>query len=83
MLEPSRYGFDIKEEELYKPMHFYEVDLNRSVMDFAEFASGYGINYYTLKLYNPWIRENFLINRKKKNYSIKIPEPESIKLVNG
>jgi hypothetical protein len=81
LLEPAKYGFDIKESELYKPLDYYEINLNRSVMDFTEFASQYGINYYTLKLYNPWIRDNYLINRKKKNYSIKIPKPETIRLV--
>jgi len=81
LLEPSKYGFDIKENELYKPLEYYQVNLDRSVMDFTEFASRYNINYYTLKLYNPWIRDNYLINKKKKNYSIKIPEPETIKLV--
>jgi membrane-bound lytic murein transglycosylase D len=82
LLEPSKYGFDIGEDELYKPLEYSEINLNRSVMDFTDFASRSGINYYTLKLYNPWIRDNYLINKKNKEYLIKIPEPESIKLVN-
>ncbi len=80
--EPSKYGFDIGEDELYKPLEFSEMNLNTSVLDFADFASHQGINYYTLKLYNPWIRDNYLINKKNKEYLIKIPEPESIKIVN-
>ncbi|MGE5804438.1 MAG: lytic transglycosylase domain-containing protein [Ignavibacteria bacterium] len=80
--EPSKYGFDIGEDELYKPLEYSEMNLNTSVLDFADFASRQGINYYTLKLYNPWIRDNYLINKKHKEYLIKIPEPESIKLVN-
>ncbi|HSR18994.1 MAG TPA: lytic transglycosylase domain-containing protein [Ignavibacteriaceae bacterium] len=80
--EPSKYGFDIGEDELYKPLEYSEINLNTSVLDFADFASRQGINYYTLKLYNPWIRDNYLINKKHKEYLIKIPEPESIKLVN-
>jgi hypothetical protein len=80
--EPVKYGFDIKEEELYKPLEYSEINLSTGIMNFADFASRHGINYYTLKLYNPWIRENYLLNKKKKQYLIKIPEPESIKLVN-
>ncbi|HVO72462.1 MAG TPA: lytic transglycosylase domain-containing protein [Ignavibacteriaceae bacterium] len=79
--EPSKYGFDVKEDELYKPLEYSEISLNTGVMDFVDFASRRGINYYTLKLYNPWLRDNYLINKKQKKYLIKIPEPATIEVV--
>lgn len=75
------YGFDIVDDELYKELKYYEVTLDSSVTDFADYASSHGINYKTLKLYNPWLRDNYLSNRTGKVYRIKIPEPGSIELI--
>jgi hypothetical protein len=43
------------------------------VNDFALFAQQMGISYKTLKLYNPWLRQNSLRNKEKKTYNIKLP----------
>jgi len=77
----ENYGFDIKEEELYQPLKFFEVTLDSSVGNFADYAFAQGINYKTLKLYNPWLRDNYLSNRTRSVYKIKIPEKGSIKLI--
>jgi membrane-bound lytic murein transglycosylase D len=42
-------------------------------MDLASFAKGFGISYKDLKSYNPWLRENYLKNKERKSYEIKIP----------
>ena len=81
MRYPSEYGFNINEDNLYEPLEYYEVDLKMSVEDFADFASAYGINYYTLKLFNPWLRENYLNNNNGKSYTIKLPEEGSIEII--
>jgi hypothetical protein len=81
MQDPPKYGFNIKEEDLYESLKYYEVTLKNSVEDFADFASTYGINYYTLKLLNPWLRENFLKNKNGNAYTIKLPEEGSIEVL--
>ncbi len=81
MTHPPKYGFDIKEQDLYNQMPYKLVRISGPVDDLADFAFGYGINYKTLKLYNPWLRDNTLTNKERKVYSIKIPVEGSIKLI--
>ena len=81
MENPSAYGYDLKEEDLYKPLKFKEVELNTSVADFAEYASTIGVNYKTLKLYNPWLRDTKLKIKSGVTYKIKVPEEGSINLI--
>lgn len=81
MENPNDYGYDIKDEDLYKPLKFNEVDLNSSVTNFADYASSLGINYKTLKYYNPWLRDTKLKNKNGTSYKIKIPEEGTINLI--
>jgi len=81
MNSPKEYGFDIKEDELYQPFQTYDVQIDSSVADWADFAIKRGINYKILKLYNPWLRENYLTNRKRKTYTIKLPIEGSIEVI--
>ena len=78
---PVKYGFDIKQDDLYNKMLYKLVQVSGPVDDLADFAIGYGINYRILKLYNPWLRDNALKNKNGKVYSIKIPEEGSIKII--
>ncbi len=81
MENPAAYGYDLKEDALYKPLKFNEVILDSSVSNFADYAASLGINYKTLKLFNPWLRDTFLKNKNKKQYVIKIPKAGSINLI--
>ncbi len=81
MENPGKYGYDLKEENLYKPLKYKVVELNTSVTDFADYAATLGINYKTLKLYNPWLRDTFLKNTNGTAYKIKVPEEGSISLI--
>ena len=78
---PKKFGYDLKEEEFYTPLVFKEVQIKGPVNSFADFAISKGINYKILKMYNPWLRENYLTNTGGKAYSIKIPEVGSIKII--
>ena len=78
---PANYGFDIKEEDLYKPLEYYEVTLDSSVTSFADYSKNLGVNYFILKMYNPWLRNNKLDNKSKKTYVLKLPEKGSIELI--
>jgi len=80
-LHPNRYGYDIKPEDLYPPLKYYTVELSSPVSDFADYAANYGINYKTLKYFNPWLRDNNLTNKNKKTYILKMPEKGFIKII--
>jgi len=73
LTNPEKYGFVFETEDLYKlePTKIIEVDT--IISDIARFSKELGINYKTLKLHNPWLRENKLNNTSRKLYQIKIP----------
>ncbi|MFO7526545.1 MAG: lytic transglycosylase domain-containing protein, partial [Ignavibacteriaceae bacterium] len=79
---PQKYGFYIKDSELYQPLETYEVELPGSVTDFADWAVAREINYKILKMYNPWLRDVKLTNRSGKIYKIQMPEKGSIQIIN-
>jgi membrane-bound lytic murein transglycosylase D len=78
---PEKYGFDIKPEDKYKTLEYSEVMLDSSVADFTDYAKNLGVNYFILKMYNPWLRDNYLSNKTKKAYTIKTPKEGSIKII--
>lgn len=81
MENPQKYGYYLNDKDFYKPLKFTEVILDSSVTDFADYAASLGINYKTLKLFNPWLRDSSLKNKNGKKYTIKIPEEGSIALI--
>ncbi|MFC2090114.1 lytic transglycosylase domain-containing protein [Bacteroidota bacterium] len=70
---PSDYGFQIKESDLYKPLLFKTVIVDSTVENFADFAALQNTNYKMLKLFNPWLRDTSLTNKSGKSYEIRIP----------
>jgi membrane-bound lytic murein transglycosylase D len=78
---PETYGYDIKDDEKYTPIEYYEIKLDSSVSDFSDYAKGLGINYFILKMYNPWLRDNYLTDNSKQVYMIKLPKEGSIEII--
>ena len=72
--DPTRYGFDIKESDLYPRLKYFEVKLDSAVANFSDFAEKFGTNYKLLKLLNPWLRKEYFTPKSGKVYTIKIPE---------
>ncbi|MCF6269888.1 MAG: lytic transglycosylase domain-containing protein [Melioribacteraceae bacterium] len=81
MENPKKYGFDIKENQLYPPYETYKVKLDTTVAHFADYAKLHGINYKTLKIFNPWLRDNFLTNKKGKRYFVTLPKEGSFYVI--
>ncbi len=71
---PESYGFYISEDDYYKPIPYHTVEVNGEVKSWADFAKEQGISYKLLKYFNPWLRQTYLKNKKKKIYDIKIPD---------
>ena len=72
---PEYYSFYIDNEDYYKPLPYQTVTIRGKIKNWADFAKEHGITYRLLKYYNPWLRQSYLTNRKKKTYNIKLPKP--------
>lgn len=70
---PQSYGFYLRKKDLYPPYKTYEVTLDSSVTDFADYAIKNKVNYKILKIFNPWLRQSSLSNKERKKYNIKLP----------
>ena len=77
LASPKEYGFYLTEDDLYKPVPYFEIEIKETIDDFADFAMEQGVTYRELKELNPWLREPFLKNSAKKSYFIKIPKPNA------
>ncbi|OJV35154.1 MAG: lytic transglycosylase [Bacteroidia bacterium 43-41] len=75
---PSRYGFVLRDDQLYKPMDFKEVNVSSAIPSLVSFAKDNGITYAQLKDFNSWLRDTKLTNKSGKTYTILIPTKESL-----
>ncbi|MFN2261238.1 MAG: lytic transglycosylase domain-containing protein [Psychroflexus sp.] len=70
----EEFGFIYSEDDLYEFQPTRTVEVDTAVSDFVQFGRQFDINYKTLKIYNPWLRDKHLDNYSKKVYKIKIPK---------
>lgn len=75
---PSRYGFHLRDDQLYQPRRYRTVEVNGPVESWPEWAKKQGINYAILRDENPWIRSTSLTNKTRKTYKVRIPTAESL-----
>ncbi|MBN1819144.1 MAG: lytic transglycosylase domain-containing protein [Prolixibacteraceae bacterium] len=75
MEHPQDYGFNISDDEKYPIIPTQEIVITGPVSNLADFAKEHGTSYKILKMFNPWLRENYLTNNSGKKYVIKIPVP--------
>lgn len=78
MKRPYKFGFVLKNNQLYKPIRTVDVKTKGGVADLAQFAKQNGIDYRTLKDFNPWLRDRSLPNKTGKEYVFKIPVKEDL-----
>jgi len=70
---PSEYGFNIAEENLYQEEKLKDIKIKESIPNLREWAFEQGINYKILKRYNPWLRKNRLTVSSGNSYIFQIP----------
>lgn len=70
---PEKFSFNINEEHLYKHIKTKTIQVDSAINDIPAFANKYGLNYKQFKIHNPWMRDNYLLNKSAKLYDIKIP----------
>ncbi|MEG1379512.1 MAG: lytic transglycosylase domain-containing protein [Bacteroidales bacterium] len=78
MKRPYKYGFVLKSNQLYKPIRTTDVKIKEAIPDLAQFAKDKGIDYRTLKDFNPWLRDRSLPNKTGKEYILRIPVKEDL-----
>ncbi|MEX1131817.1 MAG: lytic transglycosylase domain-containing protein [Flavobacteriales bacterium] len=71
--DPERYGFHIRTRDLYPPYPTTAIEVNGPIEDLAVFAIRQNTNYKTLKLLNPWLRDNRLSNKDGRSYTVLLP----------
>ena len=71
---PKKYSFNIDKDHLYKQIKTKTIQVDTAITNIPAFAKSYGLNYKQFKIHNPWMRDNFLLNKTGKVYQIKIPE---------
>lgn len=69
----SKYGFHFRPKDLYEPYDFKIITVDSTINDLAVFAADNNISYKTLKILNPWMRDNHLPVRPGNNYEVKLP----------
>lgn len=73
--DPERYGFHLRNKDLYAPYLTRTAEINGPVEDLADYAVAQRTDYKTLKLLNPWLRDNSLLNKTGKTYTVLLPAP--------
>ena len=71
--QPSKYGFQLREVDLFPPLETYTVAVDSSVTSWGDFAENYNISYGMLKELNPWLRRSSLNNSSARTYNINLP----------
>lgn len=73
MENPRRYGFRLREKDLYAAIPTYTVAVDTAIEHFDAFNRRFGINYRILKYHNPWLRYEYLPANPGKTYHLRLP----------
>jgi len=73
LTQPEKYSFNIDDNHHYKIVNTKTVEVDTAITDIPDFAKSYGLSYKEFKIHNPWLRDNYLVNKSGKLYHIKLP----------
>lgn len=72
--EPLKYGFKVTEQEKYPIIPSREIKVEESIKNLTDFARSNNVNYKLLKQFNPWLKQTYLKNPRRKTYTFRIPD---------
>ena len=75
---PNQYGFVYDDRDLYEELKSKKIPVDTAITNIAAFAKTMGINYNQMKIHNPWLLENYLNNKSRKQYYIALPDSAEI-----
>lgn len=61
-------------DDVYQPLRVRKETIYGGIGNLVEYAKSKGTNYKTLKMLNPWMRDKFLSNSKKRALTILLPQ---------
>ncbi|MCL2436046.1 MAG: lytic transglycosylase domain-containing protein [Lentimicrobiaceae bacterium] len=67
------YNIQIADHEFYKPIHYKELIVVKSIEDLRTYCTKNNILYRQIKELNPWLRSTKLLVHGGKSYTIKVP----------
>ena len=76
---PENFGFHVDKEDLYPPIPTRKIKVTSTIPNLVEFARQHNLTYKTLKIFNPWIRKDYLPNRSRRTYYLSLPVDGNIK----
>jgi membrane-bound lytic murein transglycosylase D len=71
---PTKYGFFLREQDLYRPVPTYTVAVDSAVQDLPSLATKLKVSYRVLREFNPWIKRYNLPNKSGKKYTLILPK---------
>lgn len=77
--DPAKYGFNLAENQLYQPLNYQVVKVDKPIESWSKWAADHDITYRDLREANPWIRANYLTNKSGKVYEVLVPDKEKNK----
>lgn len=69
---PEAAGYYLKPEDLYQPFSYKIITVDTPISNITAFAADFGLQYRHIKLLNSWLRENYMHNKERKVFEIKI-----------
>lgn len=73
MQNPQKYGFHLRQCDLYPPIPTRAATLSGQNVDLYEFARSNGTSYKMLRMLNPWIQTDVLKNKSNQKYMVLLP----------
>ncbi len=74
LIHPKNYGYNFRKNDVYSFIPTIRLNVDSSITNLTDFALAQGVNYKILKIFNPWLRKNFLLNKEKRKYTILLPK---------
>ena len=70
------YGFVVRAKDLYEPHSTRKLEVDSAIGSWIDFAIDNGTTYNVLHTLNPWIKDERLLNKKRKSYDVLLPLKE-------
>ncbi|MBK9479690.1 MAG: lytic transglycosylase domain-containing protein [Bacteroidetes bacterium] len=71
---PKNYGYNVRKKDVYAYIPTQRLSVDTSISNLADFAISQESNYKILKIFNPWLRKNYLQNTSHKHYVVLLPK---------
>ena len=75
---PRRLGFILRAQDLYPQIAYREISWKSTIHNLASWAELHSTSYRLLKLANPWLMDDYMMDKSHREYFIKIFKNSSL-----